>query len=100
MLNVSLKWFTTSTVFTLKRFVEGIMDYGTQVQHADTGAHWQNGRAEKRIDVVDTRAHASLEIAGMDMKFFRHAVLYVVAVFVLHDKRRLLSLLPPLVVVP
>ena len=29
--------------YTAKLFVDGIMDFGTQVQHADTGAHWQNG---------------------------------------------------------
>ena len=29
--------------YTAKLFVDGIMDFGTQVQHADTGADWQNG---------------------------------------------------------
>ena len=42
------------TNYTAKLFVEGIMDFGTQVQHADTEAHWQNGHAEKRVDVLQT----------------------------------------------
>ena len=54
-------------------------DCGTQLQHADTGAHWQNGHAEKRVDVIETRAHALLEVAGMPMKYFTDAVIYVTA---------------------
>ena len=55
-------------------------DYGVQQQFADPGTHGQNGHAEKRIDVMERKAVASLHTAGLGKKFLRNAIEYVVAV--------------------
>lgn len=56
--------------YTSRVFIAAIQEYGTQIQFADPGAHWQNGFAEKRIDTIEVRALAILEVSGLPMSFF------------------------------